>query len=206
MGAPVSLKEIFIVDDDLGARDSLSAMFTHAGYEATTFSEGRSFLRAAQSRVPTCILLGISMPGPSGLDMLTELDAKHYLAPIIMLSAQSDIPSVIRAIRNGAFDFIDKKLNCDEIVARVGAVVELWARDRQFGWASQSLPSIFPGYELLTSWEREVLFQITAAASNKETARVLGISPRTVEIHRGHIMQKLRAKNSVDLIRIVLNK
>ena len=139
------------------------------------------------------------------MDLLTELDAKHYRAPIVMLSGRSDIPSVVQAIRNGAFDFIDKQLNSDAIVSRVRSSVDLWSRDRQFGGAGTASRS-FPGFELLTRREREVLFQITAAASNKETARVLGISQRTVEVHRDHIMKKLSAKNSVDLVRIVFDQ
>jgi FixJ family two-component response regulator len=113
---------------------------------------------------------------------------------------------IVEAIRNGACDFIEKRLDADAIVAHVRDSVNSWARGRPSGNISE-IPSLSsPGFHRLTRRECEVLSQITAAASNKEAARNLGISPRTVEIHRGHIMHKLSAKNSVDLVRIVLNK
>jgi FixJ family two-component response regulator len=196
--------EIFIVDDDPDVCAALSAVFTHAGYQATIFADGMLFVRVAHVRTPLCVLLDIRMPGPSGLDILVELDARNYPAPVFMLSGQDDIPSVVGAIRNGAFDFIEKRLGAETIVARVRDSVDSWTRGRQN--RNNAQPPAFPGYEVLTHREREVLSQITAAASNKEAARNLGISPRTIEIHRARIMQKLSAKNSVDLIRIVLNK
>ncbi len=198
--------EIFIVDDDPDVRDALSAVFTRAGYRTKTFMGGRGFVRAARETKPACVLLDICMPDRSGLDILTELDARSYVAPILVVSGQRDIPIVVQAIKNGAFDFIEKRLDADAIVARVRDAIDAWARRRQNGNGPEISLLSFPGCELLTRREREVLSQITAAASNKETARKLGISPRTVEIHRGHIMQKLNAKNSVDLVRIVLNK
>jgi two-component system, LuxR family, response regulator FixJ len=202
----VRSSEIFIVDDDGDVREALSALFTRAGYHVATFPDARSFLRAARARPPSCVLLDICMPGPSGLDVLVELDARNYPAPIFMLSSLINIPSVVEAIRNGAFDFIEKRLDADAVVARVRKSVDLWARDRRNAKTSEYPSPAFPGYDLLTRREREVLSQVTAAASNKEAAKNLGISPRTVEIHRGHIMQKLSAKNSIDLIRIVLSK
>jgi two-component system, LuxR family, response regulator FixJ len=202
-GAPVSKGEIFIVDDDPDVLDALCAAFSRAGYWATTFVGGRSFIQAARIRTPVCVLLDICMPGSSGLDILKELDARTYPAPILIVSGQGAIPSVVEAIKNGAFDFIEKRLPADAIVARVGEAVDAWADSRR---SSNGESLAFPGYSLLTRREREVLSQIVAAASNKEAGRNLGISSRTVEIHRGHIMQKLSAKNSVDLIRIVLNK
>jgi FixJ family two-component response regulator len=201
-----SSNEIFIVDDDPDVLDMLFIVFTRAGYQATTFTDGMAFVRAARVRTPTCVLLDICMPGPSGLDILTELDARNYAAPVFILSSKGDVPSVVEAIKNGAFDFIEKRLDAEAIVARVRDSVNSWVRGREHCNISENSLLSFPGCDRLTPREREVLSQITAAASNKEAARNLGISPRTIEIHRGHIMQKLSAKNSVDLIRIVLNK
>jgi two-component system response regulator FixJ len=197
--------EIFIVDNDLGVCDALSAAVAQAGYQATVFADGQLFIRAARIQIPACVLLDRCMPSTSGRDTLTELDADNYPAPVLILSAQSDIPSAVEAIRNGAFDFIDKRLDTDTIVVRMREAIDRWARRRQNEYVIDfALPSI-PGYDRLTSREREVLFQITAAASIKETGRSLGISPRTVAVHRRRIMQKLGAKNSVNLIRAVLN-
>jgi FixJ family two-component response regulator len=196
--------EIFIVDEDAGICAALSIVFTRAEYQATVFADGASFVRAARVRIPTCVLLDGGMGGSSGHDTLTELDAGNYPAPVLILSVRSDIPSAVAAIRNGAFDFIDKRLGADTIFARACQAIDRWARRRHNDYISEiALPSL-PGYGLLTDREREVLFQIAAAASIKETGRNLGISPRTVVVHRRRILQKLSAKTSVDLMRIVM--
>lgn len=197
--------EIFIVDDDYDMREALSAIFRKEGYRTAAFADGKSFVRLARGQAPACVLLDLCMPGMSGLDVLKELDARSYPAPILMISAQEDVLNVVQAMRNGAFDYIEKRLDADVIVARVLDAIESW---KQLGEHDESPAPLSPairGYFQLTRREREVLAQIAAASSNKETARNLGISPRTVEIHRGRIMHKLGAKNSVDLMRIVMN-
>ena len=108
-------------------------------------------------------------------------------------------------MRNGAFDYLEKRLDADTIVTRVLEAIEGWRQLHERHQSSPAISSAIRNYYQLTRREREVLAQIAAAASNKETARNLGISPRTVEIHRGRIMHKLGAKNSVDLMRIVMN-
>jgi FixJ family two-component response regulator len=198
-------REIFIVDDDYDMREALSALFRCAGYQTASFMDGRSFVHLARNQTPACVLLDICMPGPSGLDILKEIDAKNYPAPILIISGQGDVLSVVQAMRNGAFDYIEKRLDGESILARVVDAIDMWTGLRQREEASAAVCPAFPGYHRLTHREREVLSQIATAASNKETAKFLGISPRTVEIHRGRIMQKLCAKNSVDLMRIVMN-
>jgi len=197
--------EILIVDDDAALCGSLAMAFTLEGYRVTTFRDGRSFVDAARTRKPACVLLDVCTPGKSGLDILKEVDAGTYGAPIFIMSASGDIPMAVEAIKNGAFDFIQKRLDANAIVARVRETIDVWARQRQPN-AFDPLSRSFPGRDRLTPRERDVLTQITAAASNKEAARNLGISRRTVEIHRVHIMQKLGAKNTADLVRIVLSR
>jgi len=196
--------EIFIVDDDHDVREALATVLRKAGYRPSLFADGTSFIRLTRGQVPACVLLDLCMPGASGIDILQQLDAKSYLAPILMLSGQDNVPNVVQAMRHGAFDYIEKRLDAETIVARVTEAIETWKQLRHRRETSPALPPTFPGYAQLTRREREVLSQITGAASNKEAARNLGISPRTVEIHRGHIMHKLGAKNSVDLMRIVM--
>jgi two-component system, LuxR family, response regulator FixJ len=196
--------EIFVVDDDHDIREALGAVFGNAGYKTRDFADGRSFLRVARSEKPSCVLLDICMPDPSGLDVLRDLDAKSYPAPIIVLSGRGDVLNVVRAMKYGAFDFIEKRFAANAILTRVVAAIDDWQGAHEPEQAG-SLPS-FRGHDRLTPREREVLSQIAGAASNKETARNLGISPRTVEVHRSRIMQKLGAKNSVDLVRIVMSR
>jgi len=197
--------EIFIVDDDYDMREALSAIFRTEGYRTAAFADGRSFIRLARDQSPACVLLDLCMPAMSGLDVLKEIDAKNYPAPILMISAQENVLDVVQAMRHGAFDYLEKRLDAGTIVSRVSDAIEAWRQLRERDEMPQPLSPAIRGYYQLTRREREVLAQIAAAASNKETARNLGISPRTVEIHRGRIMHKLGAKNSVDLMRIVMN-
>ena len=198
--------EIFIVDDDQSVRDALSVVFTLEGYHVTSFGEGNAFLTAARARTPACILLDVHMPGRSGLDILKELNAQHYGAPIFIISGQGDIPMAADSIKNGALDFIEKPFDADTVVARVREAADAWARRAGNGDASDILSLRFRDHQSLTPREREVLAQIAGGASNKEAGRRLGISPRTIEVHRARIMEKLGAKNAADLVRIVLSE
>jgi two-component system response regulator FixJ len=204
MAGDLPNREIFIVDDDPLVRDALSTVFAHAGYRAVSFVDGPSFVAAARERIPACVILDIYMPGRSGLDILKDIDASNYPAPIFIASGRGDIPSAVEAIKNGAFDFIEKRLDAETLVARVGDAIKARGDLRQGGNGSETLSPGFPGSDLLTRREREVLALIAASATNREAAQRLGISQRTVEIHRAHIMHKLGAKNSVDLARRVL--
>jgi two-component system response regulator FixJ len=199
--------EIFIVDDDYDMREALSAIIRKEGYRTAAFADGRSFVRLARDQTPACVLLDLCMPGMSGLDVLKELDARNYPAPILIISAQEDVLNVVQAMRSGAFDYLEKRLDGYAIVTRIIDAIETWKqlRERDEPPPAAALSPVIRGYYQLTRREREVLAQIAGASSNKETARNLGISPRTVEIHRGRIMHKLGAKNSVDLMRIVMN-
>jgi FixJ family two-component response regulator len=185
-------------------RDALSVVFSLEGYHVSGFADGNSFLAAARARPPACIILDVHMPGRSGLDILKELNAQHYEAPIFIISGKADIPMAVDAIKNGARDFIEKPFDASTVVASVRGAIAAVAR-RGDG-ETNGLPAVeFPGRELLTPREREVLMLITSGASNKEAGRELGISPRTIEVHRARIMEKLGAKNAADLVRIVLS-
>jgi len=192
--------EIFVVDDDEIMRDTLSAVFAPEGCRVTCFAEGQSFLVAARARTPACILLDVNMPDRSGLDMLRELDALHYPAPILIVSGQRDVPTAVNAIKGGALDFIEKPIEAAAVVARVREAILAWTRRPANGHSTD----LVKGIELLTPREREVLERVVAGASNKEAGRMLGISPRTIEVHRARIMDKLTARNTADLVRIVL--
>ena len=196
--------EIFIVDDDAIVRESMSIMFSRAGYQVMTFSEGAPCLAAARVRKPICILIDMCMPGASGLDILKQLDAANYPAPILIVSGHGDIPIAVEAIRNGAYDFIEKQMDPSLIVKRVVETIDAWERRQRKYETSEIRWRPFPGRGRLTRREIEVLEQIAAGVTNKAAARILGISPRTLECHRWHIMKKLGAKNAVDLVRKVL--
>ena len=203
---PMACDEVFIVDDDPSVLDALAVVLSLEGFHVTSFSDGGSFLATAQMRAPACIILDVHMPGRSGLDILKELNVRHYSAPIFIISGQGDIPMAVDAIKNGAFDFIEKPFDADTVVARVRSAIEAKARKIDEAATTKVVPDNFAGSDLLTPRERDVLVQIAAGASNKEAGRALGISPRTIEVHRARIMEKLGARNAADLVRIVLSE
>jgi FixJ family two-component response regulator len=192
--------EIFIVDDDPAVRGTLSVILSRDGYEVACFAEGGSFLAAARVRSPACILLDVYLPGRSGLDILKDLNAEEYPVPILMISGKGDIPIAVEAIKHGALDFIEKPFRGSTVSASVQAAIA--ARSRR---SVNELPE-FPGRKRLTKRQGEVLTQLVTGASSKEAAAQLGISPRTIEIHRALIMGKLGAKNIADLVRIVMSE
>lgn len=196
-------REIFVVDDDPAIRDALGVVLGIEGFTVTGFSEGSSFVSAARGRTPACVILDVHMPGRSGLDILKELNAQHYEAPIFIISGQGDIPMAVDAIKHGALDFIEKPFDADTVVGRIREAIAAGPSRAANGDATARVQH-FPGLELLTPREREVLNQIASGASNKEAGRELGISPRTIEVHRARIMEKLGARNAADLVRIVL--
>jgi FixJ family two-component response regulator len=198
--------EIFILDDDPAIRKMLSIVFAQAGFHATCFAEGAALLASVHTVIPACIILDVNIPGRSGLDILKQLNAEDYPAPIFVISGQGDIPMAVEAIRNGAFDFIQKPFRASTVVARVKESIEAWTHRQQEVAAPNTSAMGVLGREPLTRRERDVLTHIVAGASSKEAGRVLGISPRTVEFHRARIIEKFDAKNTADLIRIVMSR
>jgi FixJ family two-component response regulator len=195
--------EIFVVDDDPAVRDVLTTLFSRDGFHVTNFADGASLLATTRIRTPICIILDVQIPGQSGLDILKELNAQDYPAPIFIISGQGDIAMAVDAIKNGALDFIEKPFRGGDIVTRVREAIEAHRRRQTETDPSNASLFHFPGREPLTRREQDVLTQIVAGASSKEAGRQLGISPRTIEVHRARIMAKLGAKNAADLVRIV---
>ncbi len=182
-------------------REALSVVFTLAGYRVTAFADGESFIAGVHDRAPAAVLLDLHLPDKSGLDVLAEIDAQHFPAPIFIISGDGDAAHAVEAVKNGAFDYMLKPFDTNAIITRVGNAIGIYAKRSCGGNGATTYD--FVGQGLLTPREREVLAQIAAGASNKEAGRHLGISPRTIEVHRARIMEKLGARNAADLVRIV---
>ena len=163
-------------------------------------------LASTRTVVPACIILDVNIPGRSGLDILKQLNAEDYPAPIFVISGEGDIPMAVAAIRNGALDFIEKPFRAAAVVSQVKESIEAWGQRQQDATANGSATMGIPGREPLTRRERDVLTLIVGGASSKEAGRNLGISPRTIEFHRARIIEKVGAKNTADLIRIVMTR
>jgi len=194
---------VFIVDDDASVRDALSLLLRIEGLAPRAFADALTLLDAVREHEPACIILDVNLPGMTGIQVLRELASIRSLPPVVMMSGQSDIPTAVMAMKFGAIDFITKPFAASTMVNRVREAVVAYGRmceSRIEGLAD------FAGRHLLTSRERDVLAQVAQGASNKEAGRRLGISPRTVEVHRARIMDKLGARNAADLMRIVLSQ
>lgn len=198
--------DIFVVDDDPAVRRLLAMLFSRKGYEVVCFGDGASLLGTMRSKTPLCVILDVHIPGKSGLDILKELTTRSRPVPIFMISGKGDIAMAVDAIKSGAVDFIEKPFGGSEIVDRIEQAIA--ADRRRAAQNAQSEPTRFhfPGREPLTARECDVLALLVAGATNKEAGRQLGISFRTVEIHRKRIMEKLGARTAGDLIRIALTE
>ena len=193
--------EVFIVDDDSAVRDALSLVLSLEGYHVRGFSDGAAFLSVARTHVPACIVLDVHMPGRSGLDILKELEADRYPAPIFVISGQGDIPMAVDAIRHGALDFIEKPFEDDVLIEAIKRAAE---RISDMPDGETDLATIRARIGQLTERERQVLAAVVAGLPNKTIAYDLDISPRTVEVHRANVMAKMQARSLPELVRMTL--
>jgi len=173
------------------------------GFTPHTFGDAETFVETVRRLAPSCIVLDLNLPGTSGLDVLRSLTALKISAPVIMMSGQSDIALAVEAMKKGALDFLEKPFVASAMIERIRDAVT--AHRNACDAAIEGLAS-FSGRHRLTGRERDVLGLLAYGASNKEAGRRLGISPRTIEVHRARIMEKLGARNSADMMRIVLSE
>jgi len=180
---------VYVVDDDAAVRDSLSLLLESAGLCAAAFDSAQAFLAAHRAHQPGCLVLDVHMPGMDGLELQNELARRGELMPIIFLTAHGNVPETVRAIKAGAVDFLTKPVDGKLLLDRIRAAVAVseTAHQRKARLAS------------LTQREREVLILAVAGRPNKEIARHLGISHRTVEVHRSHILSKMGAATLLEL-------
>ncbi len=189
---------IFIVDDDEAVRDSLSMLIESAGMKSQTFGSCREFLAKRAPPQHSCLLLDVHMPEMSGLQLLDEMAKRGIKLPVIVMTGQADVPLAVRAMKAGAVDFIEKpftdELMLDAIQRALKAPVAKSAAD----------PAIKERLAQLSPREHEVLLHMVVGNPNKVAAYNLGISPRTVEIHRARVMEKMAARSLSELVRMAL--
>lgn len=200
----VGTSVIAVIDDENSVRDALTEVLSVAGYQSYGFPSGPTFFEWFQTNTPDCVLVDVHMPETSGVEVLSGLNDRDYKGPVFVISGQGDIPTAVNCIKLGAFDFLEKPFDMETIISRINEALAT-AETRQ-NESERAAEHAFPGRDGLTPRELEVLNQITSGASNKEAGRILGISPRTIEVHRARIMEKLGAKNAADLVRIVLSQ
>lgn len=188
-------RHIVIVDDDAAIRDSLSVYLAGDGRRVTCFDSGEAFLAAATRDPPDCLFLDLKMPGLSGLDVLRRLPRPPF--PVIMISAHGDVSVAVQAIKLGATDFVEKPFAPEALDE---AIEEAIAATRG---ADDRRPAAGGRLDALTQREREIALALNEGLSNKEIARDLDISPRTVEVHRARVFEKLGVRNVAGLVRFL---
>ncbi|MFO7593165.1 MAG: response regulator FixJ [Pseudomonadota bacterium] len=193
---------VFIIDDDEAVRDSLSWLMKSAGLLAKTFDSADSFLSGYREDRPGCLILDIRMPGMSGLELQSRLKEREFRLPIIIISGHADVPMAVRALKAGAFDFIEKPFNDELLLSLVQRAIE---QDRNRREEVAVLDEWRARLDTLTPREREVLDLVVAGASNKQISGELGVSTKTVEAHRARVMEKLQAESLSHLVRMVIS-
>jgi two-component system response regulator FixJ len=197
-------KTLFVVDDDAAVRQGLRFMLRAAGYSVEAFPSARSFLEDYDPRRGGCLLLDVQMPQMSGFELQQQLNIRGWRIPVIFITGHGTVPQAIAAVKAGAFDFIEKPLREETLLESIERALH-WndkAYEERLERASLQVRAA-----LLTPREREVFELVVAGEPNKVIARHLGISYRTVELHRAHIVEKLQARSLSDLIRmgIIIN-
>jgi FixJ family two-component response regulator len=193
---------VFIVDDEEALRTSLRNLLESIGISVMTFASAREFLGGDSMLQPGCLLLDIRMPGMSGIELQQQLNMQGAIIPVIFVTGHGDVPMAVQAMKHGALDFLQKPFRTQDLVDRVQRAL---AKDAENHAALAQHAQIRARLASLTSREREVLNLMTRGKSNKIMAADLGISQRTVEIHRAHVMEKLAASSVAQAVRMVMD-
>jgi FixJ family two-component response regulator len=193
---------VMVVDDDPGIRNAMRILLRSVGLECRLFASAQEFLDAYQPSQIGCVVLDIRMPGMSGLELQEQLNRRGAVIPVIFMSGHGDIPMAVEAMQHGAFDFLQKPFREQELLDRIQRAI---AKHQQVSKSLGEHDRIRGLLELLTPREREVLDLMTQGKQNKAIAQVLDVSPRTIEIHRARVMEKMNAHSVAELVRMMLD-
>jgi two-component system, LuxR family, response regulator FixJ len=192
---------VFVVDDDRAMRESLRWLLESVGLTVRTYANAADFLREYEPTQPGCLVLDVRMPGMSGLDLQAELGRRGAGLPTIVVTGHAEVPMAVRAVKAGAVDFIEKPFSDQLLLDRVRQALEIDRLEREVRRRREEARRRL---ESLTAREREVLMLVAAGKQNKEIAAELGLSPKTVEVHRSHVMSKMSVDSLAELIRVAI--
>jgi RNA polymerase sigma factor (sigma-70 family) len=191
---------VFVIDDDQAVREGIESLLASVGLRVETFRTAHEFLASERLDVPSCIVLDVRLPGPSGLDLQRELSRLEIRLPIIFITGHGDVPMSVQAMKAGAVEFLTKPFREQALFDAIHDALE---RDRQQRAQHAEVEELRQRYSSLTRREREVLMLVVEGMLNKQIAAKLGASEVTIKIHRAQAMQKMRAGSLAELVRIV---
>ena len=192
---------VFVVDDDRAMRDSLRWLLESICLSVRTYATAADFLSDHDPAQPGCLVLDVRMPGMSGLDLQTELAKRGSELPTIVVTGHAEVAMAVRAVKAGALDFIEKPFSDQLLLDRVRQALEI---DRQSREVRVRREDARRRLASLSAREREVLTLVAAGKANKEIAAALGLSPKTVEVHRAHVMSKMAVDSLAELIQVAI--
>jgi two-component system, LuxR family, response regulator DctR len=185
-----------IVDDDAAIRDALSWLLRSRGVPAQAWESGEAFLAAATAALRGCVVLDVRMGAVSGIEVHDQLRSRGCRTPVIFLTGHGDVPLAVNALKKGAFDFVEKPFNDNQLVDRV---IEAMRHDEELQRELEADATVAARLAQLTAREREVLERVVTGEHNKSIADALAIAVRTVEVHRAHVFEKMGVRSAVEL-------
>ncbi len=192
---------VFVVDDDEAVRASLRLLLKSVGIAAQAFGSAQEFLLGYDAARPSCLVLDIRMPGMSGIELQQHLNMRGAIVPLLFITGHGDVPMAVEAMKNGAFDFLQKPFRDQELIDRVQRAL---AKDVENRVALSQHSKLRARLESLSMREREVLDLMVQGKPNKVMAADLGISQRTIEIHRARVMEKLAVSSLAQAVRMMM--
>lgn len=192
---------VHVIDDDDAVRDSLATLLEASGFAVSAYASATAFLDGVETTPSGCVVTDVSMPEMTGLELLRRLSDRLAQFPVIVLTGEADVPTAVEALKNGALDLIEKPYSAETIIAAVRqAMTQLAAQSDRASRRNEAAERL----AALSARESEVLAGVVKGHSNKEIARELGISPRTVEAYRANLMMKMEADSLSDLVRMAI--